>query len=396
MRGPVFDGTAEAAGPMTDQAFYWTPWGLPGLLAGLAAWAGAVFILRTAPDPSVRTRFAILLFLEGVLAITSSAGPVIWMGSEHLVRVGYLLHFANDWLVLAVYLPAVAAAIDSPFLRPFRRGPALALSVLVGVGGAVAVLSSPEAFLVDLPSSMPRGFGSPFFPVAGGPQQVGWTLLTVSYTYGLMATLVSWRQAPTSLSRRRAGAFSVAFGARDLAFGGVFLYAALFFDGNISSFFIAVQLMAWALLVYVAMTAYGIAVYHLFDIELRIKWTLERGTMAAAFIAVFFVVSEGAATFLSDRLGTLAGLLATGVLVFALAPLQRSAERLANAALPAVQDTPEYRAYRRFQIYGEALAEARSSGPVTPVGRLALERLRESLGMDEADAAELEARLEAT
>ena len=65
--------------------------------------------------------------------------------------------------------------------------------------------------------------------------------------------------------------------------------------------------------------AYGIAVYHLFDIDLRLKWTLERGTMAAAFIAVFFVVSEGAATILSDRLGTLAGLFATGVLVFALA-----------------------------------------------------------------------------
>ena len=189
---------------------------------------------------------------------------------------------------------------------------------------------------------------------------------------------------------------SLAFGARDLAFGGVLLYAALFFDGNISSFFIAVQLMAWALLAYVALTAYGVAVYHLFDIELRLKWTLERGTVAVAFVAVFFVVSEGAAAFLSERLGTLAGLLATGLLVFALAPLQRSAERLADAALPTVQDRPEYRAYRRLQIYGEALAEARSSGPITPVGRLALEKLRESLDLDRKDATELESKLEAT
>ena len=117
--------------------------------------------------------------------------------------------------------------------------------------------------------------------------------------------------------------------------------------------------------------------------------------LAAAFIAVFFVVSEGAATILSDRLGTLAGLFATGLLVFALAPLQRSAERLANAALPAVHDTPEYRAYRQLQIYGEALTEARSSGPITPVGRLALEKLRESLGLKKELATELEAELEA-
>ena len=188
----------------------------------------------------------------------------------------------------------------------------------------------------------------------------------------------------------------MAFGARDLAFGGVFLYASLFFDGTPSSLFIAVQIAAWALMIYVAMTAYGIAVYHLFDIELRFKWTLERGTLAAAFIAVFFVVSEGAATVLSDQLGALAGLLATGLLVFALAPLQRSAERLANAALPAVQDTPEYRAYRQLQIYGEALTDAHAKGPITPVGRLALEKLRESLGLAEEVAAEFEAKLEAS
>ena len=369
---------------------------MPGLVAGLAAWAGAVFIFRTAPDSTVRTRFTALLFLEGVLALTSSAGPVVWAGSERIAYAGYALHLVNDWLVFAVYLPAVASAVDSALLRPFRRGPGVALLAVVGVGGALAVLTFPDAFMVDLLTSTPRRFGSPFFPVVGGAQQVGWFLLTVSYTYGLVATLVSWRQAATSLARRRAGALALAFGARDLAFGGVFLYAAVFFDGNISSFFIAVQVMAWALLVYVALTAYGIAVYHLFDIELRLKWTLERGTMAAAFIAVFFVVSEGAATILSDRLGTLAGLFATGLLVFALAPLQRSAERLADAALPAVQDTPEYRAYRKFQIYGEALVEAGSDGPITPVGRLALEKLRESLGLDAEEAAELESRLEAT
>lgn len=355
-----------------------------------------MFIFRTAPDPSVRARFTALLILEGVLALTSSAGPVVWVGSERMARAGYMLHFVNDWLVLALYLPAVAAAIDTPLLRPFRRGWALVLPVLVGVGGAVAVLVRPDAFLLDLVASTPRKFGSPYFPVAGGAQQAGWFLLTVSYTYGLVATLVAWRTATTSLSRRRAGALSLAFGARDLAFGGVFLYASLFFDGTISSFFIAVQLMAWALLVYVAMTAYGIAVYHLFDIELRLKWTLERGTMAAAFIAVFFVVSEGAATVLSDRLGTLAGLLGTGLLVFALAPLQRSAERLADAALPKVQDTPEYRAYRRLQIYGEAFAEARSAGAITPPGRLALEKLRQSLELSREEAAELEGALEAT
>ena len=57
--------------------------------------------------------------------LTSSAGPLLWVGSERIARAGYLVHFANDWLVLGLYLPAVASAIDSihPCCAPFDVGP---------------------------------------------------------------------------------------------------------------------------------------------------------------------------------------------------------------------------------------------------------------------------------
>ena len=62
--------------------------------------------------------------------------------------------------------------------------------------------------------------------------------------------------------------------------------------------------------------------------------------------------------------------------------------------MPSVQDTPEYRRFRKLQIYGEAVAEARRDGLVTPAGCAALRRLRESLGLTEAEAQGLEADLE--
>ena len=379
---------------MTTQAFYWTPWGLAGLVSGAAALAAAVFVYRTAPDPRIRFRFTVLLILEGILVLTSGASPIMWIGSSRLVQAGYTFHVMNDCLVLAVYLPAVAAAIDSPLLKPFRSGRGVLLPVFVGLTGAALVLTRPELFVVGVGEGLPPRYGTPYFPVNGVGAQVAWGLLTISYTYGFVATVLAWHQAKTPLARRRAGAFSWAFGTRDLFLGGAFVYLAL--NTNTASneaILLVLQIAMWAVLVYVTLTAYGIATVHLFDIELRLKWTLERGTLAAAFIAVFFVVSEGTAAVLSDRWGTLVGLLATGLLVFALAPLQRFVERLANTTLPSVRDTPEYRSFRKLQIYGEAVAEARREGVITPPGRLALRRLRESLGLSDAEADGLEADL---
>ena len=120
----------------SQSLFVWTPWGVSGLIAGLVAWAAAVFILRTAPDPRIRRRFSLLLFIEGVMILTGFSGPALWIGSAEGVRLPALAHFTNDWLLLAVYLPAVAVAVDSPLLRPFRGGPGALTLVVIGLGGA--------------------------------------------------------------------------------------------------------------------------------------------------------------------------------------------------------------------------------------------------------------------
>jgi len=99
--------------------------------------------------------------------------------------------------------------------------------------------------------------------------------------------------------------------------------------------------MCWALAVVlygvgtlfaVPLIAYGILRTHLFDIDLRIRWTIKQSTLAAAVVAIVYLLSEGASRLLSAELGNLAGLLAAALVVFFLAPLQRFAERVASGA----------------------------------------------------------------
>ena len=147
-------------------------------------------------------------------------------------------------------------------------------------------------------------------------------------------------------------------------------------------------------LFYVPIIAYGILRTQLFDIDLRLRWTIKQSTLAGVFVAVMFVISEGASQFLSDELGNVTGLLAAGVVMFFLAPLQRFAERIASVAMPNTQDTPEYSSFRKMQVYESALTEALLEGGISDKERLLLTHLRESLGISETDAEAIERELQ--
>ena len=145
----------------------------------------------------------------------------------------------------------------------------------------------------------------------------------------------------------------------------------------------------------VPLIAYGILRTQLFDIDLRIRWTIKQSTLAAAFVAIMFLLSEGADRLLSAELGNFAGLLAAALVVFFLAPLQRFAERVASAAMPNTQNTPEYAAFRKMQVYEEAVAEAHYEGGISHKERALLVRLRDSLGISASDAEAIEGELQA-
>lgn len=377
--------------------FVWTPFGIAGLIAGVTAWTAALFILRTTPDVRVRRRFALLLFLEGLMILTSWAGPLVWIGDKTLFYNLALLHIVNDSLLVAVYLPTIATVLNTRLVRLFRKLPWMLIPIGLGLLGATATILFPELFDGELVAA-PAGYGT-YFSFGGPLWPLVFLMLTLSYTYGLVATIFAWKRADSPLSRRRNGFLAIAFGTRDLFWGGIFLFGAVVtlqdtgepMDARLA--FWSVQIAACSLIVYILLTAYGIATAHLFDIDLKIKWTLQRGTVMAAYVAVFFVVSEGTAAILSEQVGTVVGLLATGALLFGLAPIQRWAERVSDSAMPNVQDTPEFRKFRKLEIYGEAFTDALRRGDLGAVQRAALNNLRDELQLTAVDAKQLEGQL---
>ena len=140
------------------------------------------------------------------------------------------------------------------------------------------------------------------------------------------------------------------------------------------------------------LVAYGILRAQLFDIDLRIRWTIKQSTLAAAVVAIVYAVSEGASRLLSSELGNVAGLFAAAVVVFCLAPLQRFAERVAATAMPNTHNTPEYAAFRKLQVYEAAVAEALPGG-ISDKERAILRHLQQSLGISAGDATAVEETL---
>jgi hypothetical protein len=362
------------------------PYGVLALVATAMCWALAVVLYRVGARGSVARRLAVLLGIEGVTLI--SAGyidlmltPVVhehplyqrWFDAE------FIVHTLGDCSMLALYPPFLAAALGTRPTRPFadkriRIGLAIAATLLL-----VATLTTPMTF------------GASLLYVA----------LALVFWFAFGASIHAWYQA-TGPARTRARSFAIAFGVRDVLWGYVYLetvrqvWAGTMAEVPTDPMDPMMLWYALGTLLAVPLIAYGILRTQLFDIDLRIRWTIKQSTLAAAIVTIVYVLSEGASRLLSSELGSLAGLLAAGLVVFFLAPLQRFAERVASTAMPHTQNTPEYAAHRKLQVYEAAVSEALQGGGITQKERALLNRLRDTLGIAAVDAEALERDLQPT
>lgn len=140
----------------------------------------------------------------------------------------------------------------------------------------------------------------------------------------------------------------------------------------------------------VLLLGYAILRHQLLGMDVRVKVTVKRSTLAAAFVGLFFVVSESAQALFSDRVGTFLGIAAAGMLVFALAPLQRLAERVADVAMPGVKGASEMTRDERHGFYREQVRIAWADGALTADERRLLESTRAQLGLSVEEAARIE------
>ena len=353
-----------------------------GLLAVVAlamCWSLAIVVYRVSAAGSVGRQLSLLLVVEGAtlistgyldLFLSEAARAASWYPAFY--RFEEIVHTVGDCLMLALYPPFLAAALRTRLTEPFGTRRARIVLLLLAAVLCMIVL-----------------FGS---------LKIGGTFLYISlvvlFVFALVASIDAWRSAE-GIARSRAGTFAVAFGARDVCWSFVYGWATLvLWQGTyaiVDPSAPTVPFLVYALgtLLAVPLIAYGILKAQLFDIDLKIQWTIRQSTVAAAFIAVFYLVTEGADRIFEAELGTWVGLLASALLIFFLAPLQRMADRVSQAVMPNTADTPEYAAYKKLQVYEAALADALPGG-ISEKERALLNHLRDSLGIAAADADALE------
>jgi len=356
-----------------------------GIPAAFIAWGFALYVFIVAPSTRGARFLITMLVVDGLAVITSYynlyyANP--FLESLGLPGIPPVLHQVSDWAVIGVYLPFLGMTLNSPLVRPLKH-PVISTAILVGCL-CIALL------IPVLPVQVREGFNVPFYIV-----------ICAVLSWGFAAALHSWYIASNEADRERARAFTFAFGIRDVLWTFTFAVYTVYYyrygaaveellnPGNPWRTFLPL-LYELAVIVYVPLVAYGVLRVQLFDIDLRLKRTLKRGTIAAAFVATFFVVSELAGNYLSSHFGTVLGVLGTGVLLFFLDPIQRAAERLSDAAMPNTVDTPQYEMFRKLQVYDAAVRAALEDGAISERQRRVLDSMIESMQIDRAVALRME------
>jgi len=363
--------------------------GLLGFVALALCWGLAVVLFRVGAPGTVARKLAWLLVIEGITLITGGFVWFVLAGGEIsdqwyndnvplAFQIGnFIVHHLGDAGMIALYPAFLAAALRTRLTRPFgRKNLRITIAVVAILMAAGTVVT--KALWNSLLGSL-----------------VLYATVMVLFLFALVVSVHAWWVSEPGIARTRAKVFAIAFGIRDVCWGAS--YAAAFWTiqagVNMESsaiFWIGKSVYALGTLLAVPLIAYGILKAKMFDIDLKIRWTLKQSTFAAAVLAITFIISEGVEMLVSAELGDKWGLVAAGVALLFLKPLQAFAEKVVSLLMPNTQNTPEYERSRKMGVYEEALMEAMDENGISPKERALLNRLRDSLEIPVADAEAVE------
>lgn len=140
-----------------------------------------------------------------------------------------------------------------------------------------------------------------------------------------------------------------------------------------------------------AIVLYGILRGRFFGLDAKARVSVRASTIAAVFLAIFLVVAEIAGSFFQNAYGWAFGGLAAGVAIVAIHPIQRVAQRVANAAVPLERAAAAPMAHEeRLRMYREQARVAWADGALSADERRMLDAAREHLGLTHEEAASLE------
>jgi hypothetical protein len=291
---------------------------------------------------------------------------------------GLFLPLTNPTFVAFGQLSSVLFAVAGlAFTLDYARsapGPTRKSIELVALGFALVGAYDGTLLVAGYPRSLLYGAELP-----------GYAVLLLAATVAILGALVlalarAALQGGDAELRRGARRF-LALLALPALTGALVAAGPLPVVGPGSLFFAGVWRLPLPLLV-----SYGLLRTQLFDIDVRLRWTVKQGTLASVFVAAFVGVSEVVQQTVSAEAGPVVGVAAAAMLVFAVGPLQRGAERVARRAVPRGEATPEELAARKIDVYKMALERALAEhGTLRPNDERFLRELRGNLGLSDRD-----------
>lgn len=118
-------------------------------------------------------------------------------------------------------------------------------------------------------------------------------------------------------------------------------------------------------------------------IDAKVRFGISKGTVAGIVVAIVFVVSEGAQSLFGEDRQWL-GLLVGGSVVFAIAPLQRAADRLAEKAVP-VAGTQGSSAPKGLFLFEQLATRLAADGTLSPADQGTLAHVAQEMGLGAGD-----------
>ena len=366
-------------------AFVW-------LIAVVACLGLAVFVYATRPGRLQNRLLALALFIDGLnwlMLASRVASETAEVATASVLTQAFLL------IGTAGAYAAFVGTLHSPLARPLAGPVARTAIAALTIAGMATVPLRSGWFMRDLLGPGP----DPWRWDPAGREGIGMNALLVIHIGVLVLALAvavhAWkRTSPGTPARSRAGWYVAAFSVRD----GILLLDWIFHLVHLrlglsplQTLLGPVEMVAIpaSILTFCGLVSYGMLKHQLFDIELKIKWSIRRGTLVAIFVGVFVIVAAVVEQWL-QQYGILVGGVAVGVMLLALRPLERAADRLAEAAMPHVKDTDEYRLVKKRGVYRAAVESAMQDGTVTDRERDVLATLADELGLSAGEARALE------
>jgi hypothetical protein len=368
----------------------WNVWGLFGLVALIVCTAMGLFVFATLPDRRQNRRLSVLLVTEGILTFGGPPGTA-FAGSDSTARVLFSAHF----IALFLFVPLLfrfLATIDAPVARPLISRAGRLLPWLLFTAENVLFLVRPTLCIAGIREAWWGGRMLDAGPLAN----FGYSASGLAALYSLIVAISAYRHAaPGTAAKERARRYAIAFGVNDAVVLLVTTIVPLAYGATHHAEIRPIEfIFVWAIpivsTVFVTLMAYGILRAQLFDIDLRLASGLRRGAIAAIVLFAFLTTAKLAEQFISDELGYVIGAFAAAALVFVHKPVERFAARFSSAMLPGVEASPAYVAFRKLEVYLEAVEAAYEDGQISPADRVILNRLRDKLGVEAVDAKRLE------